>query len=156
MTPLYKVSLMQFSNGVLYIVSHDDFYRSRFLILHGLKCFYGRYVNDYPCLSPCMASNWRYVSKWLEHSTVDRKSQVHIPPVASQVKCFLYPSSSWETSLWPKGPWGKSQALCRLTLPIQYSVMNVLKMDECNPACMYSLGLVLYITVLPTMRIILS
>jgi len=27
------------------------------------------------------------------------KSQVRIPLVASQVKCFLYPSSPWETSL---------------------------------------------------------
>lgn len=32
------------------------------------------------------------MAKWLKCSTVDQKSQVRIPPVAPQVKCFLYPS----------------------------------------------------------------
>ena len=42
------------------------------------------------------------VSKCL---AVDQKSLVRIPPVASLVKCVLYPSSTWETSLRLKRAW---------------------------------------------------
>ena len=31
------------------------------------------------------------MAKWLKHLTVDQKSQVRIPPVASRVKCFFTP-----------------------------------------------------------------
>ena len=48
------------------------------------------------------------VAKWLKHLTVDQKSLVQIPPVASLVKCFLRPSSPWEISHWLKGPGGKN------------------------------------------------
>ena len=35
--------------------------------------------------------------------SVDQKSLVRIPPVASLVKCFIYPSNPWEISHWLKG-----------------------------------------------------
>ena len=47
------------------------------------------------------------VAKWLKHLTVEQKYQVQIPPVASQVKCFLHPPTHWKISLWLKGPGGK-------------------------------------------------
>ena len=37
------------------------------------------------------------MAKWSKYWTVDQKSLVRIPPVASLVMCFLCPS--WETSL---------------------------------------------------------
>ena len=57
------------------------------------------------------------VAKWLRHSTVDQKVQLQIPPVATRVKkCFLYPSSIWETRLWLKGSGGKNKHLYLFSL----------------------------------------
>ena len=54
------------------------------------------------------------VAKWLKHSMGDQKSQDWIPPFASQVKCFLHPSTPWETILWLKGLEVKIEHLCLL------------------------------------------
>ena len=47
------------------------------------------------------------VAKWLKNSTVDQKSQVRIPPVASQVKCFSLPFLPLGDQPLAKGPEGK-------------------------------------------------
>ena len=39
------------------------------------------------------------VAKWSKQSAVDQKSQVQIPPLTSQVKCFFISPSPWVTSL---------------------------------------------------------
>jgi len=55
-------------------------------------------IMDYIELCPQLAK-YTTKEKWLKHSTVDEKFQIQILPVASQVKCFVYPFSPWESSL---------------------------------------------------------
>ena len=62
----------------------------------------------------------RAVLHWTRNLGDVWRSQVRIPPVASQVKWFLYPSSPWETSLWLKGPGSKNKHFC---LKIKLSII---------------------------------
>ena len=65
------------------------------------------------------------MAKWLKHSIVDQRSQVWIPPVSSQVKCFLYPSSPLETTIWLKGPGGKNKHLCLSCIALNIKRSNI-------------------------------
>ena len=51
----------------------------------------------------CCAQKQKAVQVVKAFKCRQKRSQVWIPPVASQVRCFLYPSSPWETSEGPGG-----------------------------------------------------